>query len=483
MANFPIQYAETVPTGEISGVLADPAVAGAVPRAISEAGRAVTAIGQKIQDAENAMELSTLQRKSDEIWNAAYNTIRTTPDTEQRAKLYEKARQDASAATSKSTEVNNAYQMHLNNIFPRWEINFNNLDRQIRIQRIGDELDINDQYDYEKGAKESFVKRQYTAQSVGAQTPEMTEEKIATFDVTSEFAEIAVGMDADPQVAIGRLSAMKDLTEPQSKRKGNLISRAIGIQNRRRAELRTAQDETMLGLYENAFIKEEPLGWDDIANTNLEADDKISFWEKYERAQSEKMKLGVSVLEEGDPIVLAKTQSVIDLRPGDITPVEIYQLADVGLGLKHIPGLVNRLKRNRKELEDNPIAAKYKSELSRLLTAGVFGDKDNVETSNIYLDLSRKLDTFIKTKPAETEAQTFFGRLIREDVRTFGMLWGENVLPGFGDRPMEVTLTTEEGKEERFKVRFGDVIQIDNRYLQVIGREEGRIKWLEVSPQ
>jgi len=263
----------------------------------------------------------------------------------------------------------------------------------------------------------------------------------------------------------------------------DVLSRArrqIAITKR---ELREKQDETVLGLYEKVFVQGELLGWDDITNTNLEPNDKISFWEKYQQVQSEKIKLGVSILEEGDPVVRAKTNAIIDLRPGDITPAEIYQLADVGLGLKYIPGLVDRLKRNRKELEDNPIAAKYKSELSRLLNAGIFGDKEDVETSDVYLDLSRKLDTFIETKPSEMEAQIFFGHLIREDVRTLGMLFGENTLPGFGDRPMEVTLTTKEGEEKKFKVIFGDIIEFEGHYLQAIGREEGKVKWLEVSPQ
>lgn len=247
MGNFPVQYTEAAPSGRISGIPARET--GAMGRAISGVGRAVGQIGQKIQDAEDAMELSTLQRKSDEIWNAAYDTMRTTEDPERRAELFDKAKRDASAMTSKSGRVNDAYQMHLNSMFPRWEYNFNNLDRELRIQRATDEYKYNAQAMLENGDVPGYAKLQYTAQDVGVITPETAKYNIANADKFATIAQARVQAYTDPHGA-----ALQKLADPNFRKTltGDELAQANNISNIAKQKSREQQmtlEQNLWNLY------------------------------------------------------------------------------------------------------------------------------------------------------------------------------------------------------------------------------------------
>ena len=88
--------------------------------------------------------------------------------------------------------------------------------------------------------------------------------------------------------------------------------------------------------------------------------------------------------------------------------------------------------------------------------------------------MREKLELYLKSKPTEEQARSFFGGLIKEDTS-----WGytsSNELPGWDDRPISTIVETKKGPIE-YKIHFGDIINVDGKTMQAIGRENGKVKW------
>ena len=202
-------------------------------------------------------------------------------------------------------------------------------------------------------------------------------------------------------------------------------------------------------------------------------------WQQYQRAQTQKAESGISAIEDGSPIVRAQMNALVDLKPDELDEESIYRQINNGLGTRHAPGLVDRLKRNQKQR--NPTDKIFLQTLSAMWTAGTFGKKKNASTAEIYIRLQKNLDTFLKTNPSSAEAQKFFEQLIVEDVRTFGFL-NSNSLPGWDDNPLEVTIG-ERGAQREIEIRFGDIVVIEGIAQQAVSRKDGQIEWLPVKPQ
>ena len=216
MAHFPVKYAQTPPPPlgpSVRGRLDVDTGAGQVAQGLAQAGGAIAALGQKIQDADDVMKISTLERKSAEIRNTAYQAMQETQDVEVQAKIHQKAKLDlAGLGAGLPQRVVNRYQVRLNEIMPVWDAHGADVMRRTKINRLEDDLRLNDAADYENSAAANFAKRQYMAEKVGLQTPELTKWKIENFDTHSKLLRARKQIDSqDPahvDAAIAALGAM-----------------------------------------------------------------------------------------------------------------------------------------------------------------------------------------------------------------------------------------------------------------------------------
>jgi hypothetical protein len=138
MAQFPIQYNQMTPSGRGVNPRAhlDTSTGGEdISRGLINLGGAIRSVEDNIRNAQDASELSTIDRKIHENWNAEYSTLQTTQDPEARVKLHEKAMQDRQqiALSSKRSNVIKAAKINLDSYEPSWDVHFNGLDREMKI--------------------------------------------------------------------------------------------------------------------------------------------------------------------------------------------------------------------------------------------------------------------------------------------------------------------------------------------------------------
>jgi hypothetical protein len=168
MAKFPINYSEATPSGRSPNVRANintDTGGEAIAQGIMNIGKVVGGIEEDIRKAQDAAELSTIDRLQSENWNAEYNTLLTTQDPEQRLQIHQKAVQDREKITtsSKRTNVVNAARIKLNNDEPQYAMHFSGLDRQMKIKSAGDELKFNGEKALSEGDLNTFYKLNETA--------------------------------------------------------------------------------------------------------------------------------------------------------------------------------------------------------------------------------------------------------------------------------------------------------------------------------
>jgi len=476
-ATFPgqIEYTGASPSGRIAAVEAPVAPTGgleAIAQGLQNLGQGF----EKVQAQKDVTELSTMRRLFDENSYAKINAYSQTGDPEERKKIAEQWSKDVEGIQSQSERVNRAFQQYKDEKMPDIGQTFANYELGIQKKENKVAFDINSQSYLEQGNMPEYLKGLHTAYSTGIITkPELDyASKWSTANLL--LAQMRLIADKDPVSAIkigDELSSKFKLDEKHLNEKDNLIAHATGIANRQRVINREEQDKQQLGLYEKSMAG--TLTWEDVKSSNIGFDNQRQIWENFKNAQAQKNNTGVSVIEEGDPTVLAKTYALVDLRPQDITPTQIYQLTDKGLGTKHIPALIDRLNRNQKQ--SNPVKAKYVSELSRLERAGVFGNVKKLATSDTAMNLRRKLDIFLETNPTEEQAQKFFSTLIRDDVHWIFL--GDN-LPGWEESPLEVEVPTQTEGVKTLNVNFGDIVEIDGQLMQAVGRKEGEVQWRPV---
>jgi len=241
MAQFDIEYSRRLPPAQGPNAIINPEVgqgAGMVARAIGGIGGALFDIDQKIQAAEDAMELSTLDRQREEIAVAGFAEMETMQDPEGRAVLFQKMMQDSEnlAATTKRRNVQESYIQRLNADAPRWQVTFNQIDRRKRITTIADEKEIGDQHDYETGNFPNFASRQDEAERLGVQTPQMTQWLKDNFLTNSVLSQAAVEGSRNPENGRKMLSDLKDLDENQTMRRDRILAHINSIENQQTAQ-------------------------------------------------------------------------------------------------------------------------------------------------------------------------------------------------------------------------------------------------------
>ena len=474
---FPIQYSQATPSGQSGSVRANINVdtgAEAISRGLMQFSDTLMPIAERIYQRKAAADYSEGQRKIEETILSAFNSV--SGDEEADAKLWEKVQEDLGKIQYKRPEVNAKLSERINQLMPDAKDTFDK--KHLAIVQKG----AKDRFEFElddrlaKGditGSTQILKDLYLSNAISKTEYEA---RLKNIPNDSLLRQMKLNFErGNYEVVLATKEILKDkdrgFTSDHLAYANNLIEKS-------QQEMNKSNDADKLVLYEK--FETSDLTWDEVKATSLSPDDKISIWERYKDAQAERQKFGISMIQEGDPVVLAQVYAIVDLKPNDITPQQLYALADKGLGTKYIPSLVNRLKENQEV--KNPVLNKYRSELTRLLNAELFGNKNKRSTSETYLRLSQKLETFLGSNPTDQQAGEFFSSLIKEDVRTFGLL-NENMLPGFGDRPLTIDLKTPTGEERTYSISYGDTIEVEGELLQAVGRKDGVVQWRTVKRQ
>lgn len=233
----------------------------------------------------------------------------------------------------------------------------------------------------------------------------------------------------------------------------DIIASAITAQVQAKRIIDIENREAKLDLYKKED-EGEALTRDDFNAVYKDPDKADQYYDEYVAGQRAEKNNEANFVKEGNPIVLAKIEAIIDLNPMGITEDELYENATNGIGTKNITRLVDRLRKAKKEIFTS--IDKYNTQFSTLLNAGYFGDKDKLETSTIYLEMKRKMKEYLDTqKPAEVAADAFFGGLITKKFGVAGIFswrgggWEEN---GFKHKYIN-----EKGDEVTGFFRFGDI--------------------------
>ena len=188
---------------------------------------------------------------------------------------------------------------------------------------------------------------------------------------------------------------------------------------------------------------------DDFNNAWLDPEEADQHYDEYVSGLAAEQRGEVNFIKKGDPIIIARTEAIIDLNPMAITEEQLYELSTRGVGTENITSMVDRLRKAKKGFYA-PIT-KYNTQFSTLLNAEYFGDKDEIETSTRYLEMKRKMREFIDSqKPTEVLGDAFFKGLITKNFTGFGR-------GGWEEKGFEHTYIGVAGTEVTQRFRFGDI--------------------------
>ena len=172
-------------------------------------------------------------------------------------------------------------------------------------------------------------------------------------------------------------------------------------------------------------------------------------YDEYVTGQKAEQKGEVNFIKKGDPVIVARTEAIIDLRPMGITEEEIYANSTRGIGTENVTRMVDRLRKAKEGFYAQE--TKYMTQFSTLLNAKYFGEKDEIETSTRYLEMKRKMKEFIDSqKPNEAVADAFFKGLITKNFTGFRR-------GGFEEKGFKHTYTDAAGNKVTQRFRFGDI--------------------------
>ena len=228
-----------------------------------------------------------------------------------------------------------------------------------------------------------------------------------------------------------------------------IIASAITAKNQAKKVADTVNREAKLALYESED-EGKALTRDDFNAAYQDPDEADQHFDEYVAGQNAEQKGEANFVKLGDPIILARTEAVIDLNPASITEEQIYENSTRGIGTQNVTRLVDRLRKAKQGLLAPE--SKYNTQFATLLNAEFFGEKDEAETSIRYLELKRKMTEFITSqKPSEAIADNFFAGLITKEFKGWGGFggWDEK---GFKHKYLDAVGNTV---TQRF--RFGDI--------------------------
>ena len=243
MAQFPIVYSETLPPGEGSAVRANLDVSTGA-EAIGAGMMALGGAFEKIADAKDAIELSTLRRTFDEKSYVAFNEYSKTGDEEARKVIVQKWSQDIERIQSKSARVNREFLIHKNSTLPHWGDAFAKQELAIQARQADDAAEVSIQkameYNDQLGAAKEIMKLAH----LGRISQAKAEQRIVDLpnDTKLQMARVAAGK-GDLTGAENLLADADEKT--MSAEKLEYRNRFLAVVQRQQAEILTQkQDET-----------------------------------------------------------------------------------------------------------------------------------------------------------------------------------------------------------------------------------------------
>jgi len=459
MANFPIYRTETTisPRAPVRGSI-DPRIGAAeIGQAISQAGSAIASLGMKYELKEANTQFSQYKRqvKEDDLTLSQEILQETDPakhdeihrrHAQNRAKLLEGLSNRRAAEAARLWDNNQApirQEALLKGKKARIEDNWRAelFAKQQEVARTGEMGDI-----------AAFIARGIKIDQDNPDEIGMPLDKLEAAKILASTKQAAAVAQVKQQYMAGNYDVarqMVDDSEILSIEDKETLLVNIGVAQRR---AQTVQTQASIEAQKELYAREdagEPLTRKDYERAYPDPDEADQRYDEYRANQAAIARGEADQAANGVPQVLAMFEATIDLRPETITEEDIWRAADKGVGYKNAARLVDRLQANK--AKKFAPEQKYDSQLSTLLNAGYFGDKDEAETSNTYLDLKRKMTEFITSqKPSEKDADTYFKRLIVDDFKLFS--WG-----GWDEKGKKFSYEDAEGNQIEQTFRYGDI--------------------------
>ena len=489
MASFEIQRTQATPSGRVGAVPMNINVdtgADAVGQAFASLGNRIYELQANKQNAENAIKKSELRLQYQTRTSEALRELETTFNADEQQEIIGRYQSDITALGTGIPDVDQDFTEYRNNTLAGNLDAFERTVHKNQIISLNDQFDINYQKTLETGSRQTASDLIDNMVQAGAISPERAEamkgEWSGDMRLTRAKKMIETGDPNEIYNAETVLTFMSDqatnnpgeFTAKQMNVLDNLKTQLDATKNRKNSELREQQDKDMWEGYNRIGTPEFTSEY--LDSTSLDTPSKIRLTEMHKDIVSARAKGAISQYEEGNPEVLAQVQAIIDLRPNNVTPEQIYRMADSGLGVKYIPSLVSRLEKNKEKT--NPVNDNYRKELANLHRRGLFGKPDNPDASMKYLDISNRLESFLTTNPSEESLRKFYGQLVIEDM-SWGRSWGANQLPGWGEKELSTTISVG-GTTKDIAIQYGSVIEVEGKKYQAIGRKGGEVQWLEV---
>jgi hypothetical protein len=231
MAQFPIQKSSYSPSGTVGAVQAHLNVdtgAELIGQAIERLGNQGIQFAEKMQDAKDTVETSTMKRKYDETMFKAHQVASMAPDDKVANDILVQAQKDVEGIQSKSGRVNNAFKAHVNNTMGQWEESFATQALGIKKRNVKDESQINIEAHLKTGALSEAAKEYAHLQAFGIITPAEMEQSIKELPAESQLVQANDSLISDPVGTMAKLEAMdtKNMTESQVTRMESLRTKA-----------------------------------------------------------------------------------------------------------------------------------------------------------------------------------------------------------------------------------------------------------------
>jgi len=435
MPTFDIQYTQRLPE-VVHSPRADTHVdtgAGMFGAALANLGGAIHQIGQQYQEINNALILSKQKRRYDEINAAAYKAMDNITDEEEAKKILTQYQSDILALKTGNPWVDRNFDMHVNHTITDVMQHFADKLKKNKIRKLNDEFEITWKDILSAGDINSANELLDNMVKSGAMTNVRAESLSKSFMVDSYLQQAENQINLGDPKSLEKAGAMIDaltrqdaieLSANQLNKLDSLRTTFLSYMNRKNLEDEQIAREQEFKIFE--AMEKGTLTWEMIAQADkVDPTTLKMYWNQYKAGQEQIRKEGKSVIKEGDPVARTNLLSLIDLEPDKITEKDIYNNAAL-VGTDHVTFLVDRLRRNREE--KNPIAAKYRETLSRMLNNELLGEKDDLSTYEKYIKKISSLEEYFKQNPSATdsEALQFFSELAKQDIKKslLARIWG-----------------------------------------------------------
>jgi len=147
--------------------------------------------------AQSAIELASLRRQADEIFDAAYRQAAEAPDEKAAQSILDKAVQAASGLKSENVRVQNAFSEHLEGSLAGQEERFANQANEIRRKNLFEKSEQTIQFHIEKGGLENAATEIALQSKAFPELSAKNEQRIADLPATSVFVRAAKQIDSD----------------------------------------------------------------------------------------------------------------------------------------------------------------------------------------------------------------------------------------------------------------------------------------------